>query len=350
MTRKCANCLYWSANHIPPAVGEGMFPCWHPSINEDRGGEHGTDCEFFLGSDSALINVPNHLLKGTMTDPNPNKISGGTEILIVTYWKDFPWLVYCLKSIQRYCRGFTGVTVMVPDRDIRLLFQDVMPECTGPVKITPIAYPEVEGKGMVQHMAIMASADRYVESYVHFVLHCDADCIFKMPTTPEHYFWNDKPYQIVRTWDSLTTEDPRVPGSKVVSDCLQWRQPTATQLGFDSPWYTMCMNTAVFPIGFYRRYREHIENVHRQAFETVILAGRNEFPQTSMDWTAMGAYAERHMHDQFHWFDVEKPPYPADRKQAFWSHGGINPEVRKEIEALLNRYVPTDEEAQRMAQ
>lgn len=352
MTRKCAHCLFWSANHIKPDVAEGMFPCWHPMIATDRGGEHGTDCEFFLGSDSALINVPNHLKKGSMTDPNPNPVDGPTEILIVTYRKDFPWLMYCLRSIQRFCKGFSRVVILVPQGDVDLLFQMMATEKTdNPELLIHVKdYYETPGKGMVQHMAMMAKADQFVLPDTKYVLHCDADCIFKMPTTPEHYFWNDKPYQIIRTWDSLTTEDPRVPGSKVVSDCLQWRQPTAIQLGFDSPFYTMCMNTAVFPIGFYKRYRDHIENVHRRDFDQVILAGRNEFPQTSMDWTAMGAYAERHMHDQFHWFDVATPPYPVDRKQAFWSHGGITPEVKKDIDSLLSRWVPTEEETQRMEQ
>ena len=287
-----------------------------------------------------------------MTEPNPNKIEDGTEIMIVTYRKDFPWLMYCLRSMQRFCKGFSRVLILVPHSDLDLLFQTMAKEkVDNPALLLHVrGYYEIEGKGMVQHMAMMAKADQFVLHDTKYVLHCDADCIFKMPTTPEHYFWNDKPYQIIRTWDSLTTEDPRNPGSKVVSDCLQWRTPTAAQLGFDSPWYTMCMNTAVFPIEFYKRYRDHIENVHKRSFEEVILAGRNEFPQTSMDWTAMGAYAERHMHDSFTWFDVDKPPYPADRKQAFWSHGGITEPVLKEIESRLSRWIPDDEEAKRMAQ
>jgi len=29
-----------------------------------------------------------------------------TEILIVTYARDFPYLEYCLKSISKFARGF----------------------------------------------------------------------------------------------------------------------------------------------------------------------------------------------------------------------------------------------------
>lgn len=100
----------------------------------------------------------------------------------------------------------------------------------------------------------------------------------------------------------------------------------------------MAMNTAVLPIDFYHPYREHIATVHRRPFEEHMLAGRNEFPQTSMDWTAMGAWAEKFMHDRFTWFNVENPaenPYPVDRKKAFWSHGGITEAIRAELEEIV---------------
>jgi len=349
--RKCANCLWWSANQKKPDVAEGMFPCFNPDVGLiDVGGENGTDCRYFMGADALEVNVPNHTRKGDMIEANPNPVDGRTEIFIVTYWKDFPWLRYCLKSIERFCRGFAGVRLLIPRRDLERFHTEVANEFRYPEKmrLRVQTYHEAEGKGMVQHMALMARADQFIEPDTKYVLHADADCIFKMPTIPEHYFWNDKPYQIIRTWESLTTEDPRNPGSKIVSDCAQWREPTRIQLGFDSPWYTMCMNTAVFPRAFYRKYRDHIENVHKRDFDDVILSGRNEFPQTSMDWTAMGAYAERHMHDAFTWFDVERPPYPADRKQAFWSHGGITPEAQKQIDELLSRWVPDEHETARM--
>jgi hypothetical protein len=199
-----------------------------------------------------------------------------------------------------------------------------------------VGYDEVPGKGMLQHMVKMAEADLIVPAGTKYILHMDADCMFRMPTTPEHYFWDDKPYYLIRSWGSLGVPDPRHPISKTISDCGQWKGATDTQLGWDTEFYTMCMNTAVMPINFYKAYREHIERVHKRPFVDHMLAGRNEFPQTSMDWTAMGAYAHRFMRDRFTWFDVcDGTPYPVDRKKAFWSHGGITPEIRQEIEGFL---------------
>lgn len=284
------------------------------------------------------MNVPDHAKNGTMTDPNPNPVDGPVEILIVTYWKDFPWLHYALRSIRKYLTGFQGVTVACPTKD-RAMFESLWTEFDFTLehrKIRLYFYDEIPGKGMLQHMVKMAEADLIVPPGTKYVLHCDADCIFKMPTTPEHYFWNDKPYYLIRSWSSLGYPDPRHPVSRTISDCAQWKAATDTQLGWDTEWYTMCMNTAVMPIEFYKPYREHIAGVHKRPFEDHMLAGRNEFPQTSQDWCAMGAWANRFMYDRFTWFRVDGDlPYPVDRKKAFWSHGGITLEIRAEIEGIL---------------
>ena len=36
------------------------------------------------------------------------------DILIRSYYKDFGWLRYALRSIRKYCRGFSKVIVVVP--------------------------------------------------------------------------------------------------------------------------------------------------------------------------------------------------------------------------------------------
>lgn len=267
------------------------------------------------------------------------------EILIVTHGKDFGWLEYCLASIQKYCTGFQGVTVAHPNHEAErfrsLLGRfGVQPTRLGQFSQAAIrlhGYDEVPGKGMIQHMVVMAEADRIVPPETKWVLTCDADCIFTMPTTPEDYFTDGHPYYLVRTWASLVSEDPDNPGSKVISDCYQWRKPTAEQLGFDPTLYTMCMNTNVFPVEFFGHYRAHVEMIHGMPFAQWMLSGRNAFPQDRMDFTAMGAWAYQFMNDWWTWIDVDREPYPADRKRAYWSHGGITPAIRAEIEEILSR-------------
>jgi hypothetical protein len=288
-------------------------------------------------------NVPNHMSNPTDLAPNPNPIKGKCEIFIVSYWKDFPWLEYCIKSIKKFCGGFSGVTIAVPWRDVNQAHDVAHYTVLDGIKIRIEPYREVEGKGMVQHMEIMSRADEFVPAGTDYVLHHDSDGIFNVPTTPEDFFRNDKPVYLYRTWESLTD-----PVSKVVSDCAQWREPTDKQLGFASKVYTMAVNTQMMPIEFYRKYRSHLIFTHSTDYyiETAngagnllyyFLAGKNDFPQDRMDFTAMGAFAYEYMREWFSWFDVASgAPHPRDPKRAYWSHGGIAPEIRAEIEGILS--------------
>lgn len=326
----CKTCTWWKPNRPGFTEGEESFcmnrKIWIKTVAE-------LSCQYHMTASSTEYNVPQHADSG-LEMKNANPVDGPVEILIVTYWKDKPWLEYCLRAIQKYCTGFQGVTVASPNPDpkgrfIALKSFEKM-QAFGPVPIRSVYYDEVPGKGMLQHMVKMAEADLIVPAGTKYVLHCDADCIFNKPTSPENYFLNDKPYYLIRSWESLTDRE-----SKATSDCAQWKGPTDEQLGFDTKWYTMCMNTTALPVGFYPAYREYLVKLHGKPFQTLMLEGKNEFPQTRMDWTAMGAWAEKFMHDRFTWLDVEKEKYPEDRKKAFWSHGGVTPENKTEMEGFL---------------
>lgn len=287
--------------------------------------------------ESTEYNVPQHVasvpaVEFKREDWHGDKDWPNVHILIVTYWKDAPWLEYCLKALKKFCTGFTGITVAIPRKDFsHFAFMKA------DYGVTLRLYDETRGKGMIEHMARMAMADEFVPEGTDFVCHLDSDCIFHTPTTPADYFTDGKPVYLFRTWQSLTTEDPKNPGSKVVSDCAQWFTPTVKQLGFDPDVYTMCRHPSVFPLAFYKQYREHVASVQKMPFLDYMLSGRNEFPQDRMDWTAMGAWAYQMMHGCFHWVDIGAPGavVPKDRQKTFWSHAGIKPETKAEMEGFL---------------
>lgn len=249
------------------------------------------------------------------------------HILIVTYWKDRPWLEFCLKALKKFCSGFTGITIAIPRKDFAA-FASLKHD----YGVTLQIYDEVRGRGMIQHMQKMAEADLLVPEGTDFVCHLDADCIYHTPTTPADYFTDGKPDYLIRSWESLT--DPQ---SKVISDCAQWFAPTANQLGFKPQIYGMCRHPSVFPVGFYKPYRYHISWVHGMAFSDYMIAGKNEFPQDRMDWTAMSAFAYATMREQFHWIDIgaQGAVVPKDRQRTFWSHAGVQNDTRKEMEGFL---------------
>src|SRR6266496_2289967 len=282
--------------------------------------------------------------------------TGQCEILIATYYKDSPWLEWCLRLIRRWCTGFSGITIVIPNRDAAKFAWVGGKDHGYPVSMK--LFSEQHGKGFLHHQVMMAGADKLVPPGTTHVLHLDPDCMFREETTPDEYIQDGKPVYVIRTYESLYDKE-----KKVMSDCAQWKAPTEKQLGFPVTQYTMCRHPSVFPIDFYEQYRKHIEVTQGADFVTYMLAGRNNFPQTRMDFTAMGAYAYEKMRDKFIWIDAKEAP--RDKLKAYWSHGGITPEIKAELERFLHevstepapdkngrrtRYVPNEAEVEQMHQ
>lgn len=295
-------------------------------------------------------NVPDHTSGGAVeVFKTEDPINYKAEILIVTYGQprpargrpgvlvsDFDWLNWCLRSIRRYCTGFSGITVAFPSRDSER-FKAIANEhakAKSGIKLRVRMFEEPLGKGFLMHQIQMARADELVPAGTNYVVHVDSDCVFKEPTDPREYIVNGAPVYVWRTYDSLTEVRD---GKKVVSDCLQWQVPTEDMLGFSTNAYTMTRHPSVFPIAFYRKYREHVQSVHKMSFDDYMLSGRNDHPTNRMDFTSMGAFAFDRMLSQFHWIDISGGNHlaPKDRQKTFWSHGGITPEIESEIQNLI---------------
>lgn len=330
MEIRCSNCCWYNANQGAEILDKPDKRC----LKHDRETDDDLSCADFLAPNATEMNVPQHTPKGTMEFRNATPIKASVEILIVTYSKDFNWLEYALRCISKYASGFQGVTVAHPAHEAALFTQ--LHRFDYRFRLRLHAYDEVPGKGFLQHELKMAHADSITPEGTDFVMHMDGDCMMKMRNDLEDYFLNDKPIYIWRTWDSLSSTDPRDPTRKVVSDCIMWKEPTAKQVGFHSDAYTMCRHPTMFPIGFYKRYRDHVSSHHQIPFDEYMLSGvQNSHPQDRMDFTAMGQYAFEFMRNDFHWINCATEEYPSDRMKAFWSHGGITESIRKEIESFL---------------
>lgn len=273
--------------------------------------------------------------------------TGICEILIVTYGlptkrvsgavvSDFDWLKWCLRCIRRHCTGFAGITVCFPNRDADR-FAEISKEHAKAKSGIPLRiqmYTEREGKGHIGHMAQMAGADQLVPRATTHVLHVDSDVMFKEPITPDEYFHGNKPVYVVRSWKSLASPD-----GKVVSDCIQWKEPTDWQLGFDTEVYGMCRHPSGFPIEFYPTYREHIEKIHGKPFWAYMMEGETKdgWKPNRMDFTAMAGFAWAKMNDRFDWIDISEGNHlaPRDKQKCYWSHGGVTDSIQKEIEGFL---------------
>lgn len=236
-----------------------------------------------------------------------------TEIFIVTYFKDAEWLQYSLYSIKKFARGFTGVTVVCPDRDIEI----IEPICRewGPEDTTIEMFEEPEGKGMLAHMAIECMADQYVEGRADYVLHTDSDCIFIEPVTPADYFVDGKPVLLKEAYERFRVKHPGV---------LQWQDRTQKALGKPVENEYMRRHPAVHPVILYHQVRDIVSEVQKKPFWDWAISGRNEYPQDWSEYNLLGAVAHEVMQDRYHWIDCAGQLRPQDKIAQFWGHGGLD--------------------------
>jgi hypothetical protein len=250
----------------------------------------------------------------------------------VTFARDLEWTDYSLRSFRKYAKGFCGVTIVVPDRDLDAFLpyesRFSTPDCPVLVK----NFKEMPEKGFVHHLAMKCYADVF-QPDADFILHMDPDCLWSKPVTPESYFVGGKPVLVVEPYDAIYKADPQ--------HCPRhyWKRVTEMALRFDCPYETMCRHPAIHYRETYRRTRDHIEKEHLTPFTDFVLKQQNKFPQGFGEFNTLGAYAMAKMHDQYHFIDrgyLGQANDPEPLLEQMWSYTGIHsPDNWDKIQRIL---------------
>lgn len=240
------------------------------------------------------------------------------SIFICSYRKHFPYLIYCLRSIERFARGFNGVTILVPDEDIEELRQ-ITGSLSGEsgMLFHCVSGEEWPGKGFLWHMAQILRADEWCPE-ADYIAHFDSDCIFTEPVKPSRFFCQGKP---ILRYEAYATIGERHPG------VLRWREAAEACLPFKVPHETMRCHPEVYWKGTYRKVRDLMSATTGQSYLDYIRNCRNEFPQTFAEHPTIGAVAMRYHQDEYHLHDCATQPNP-DRQDTpviqFWSHAPLD--------------------------
>lgn len=233
-----------------------------------------------------------------------------TDILIVTYAKDFPWLEYCLQSIGKFARGFSMVTILVPDEDY-VRARSLATKHDLPFKAHVVAGKEWAAAGMVWHMAQIMRADEWCPE-ADFILHLDPDCIFTEPVAPQDYLKDGRPILMHASFHWLITCQQ--------ANLRMWKEAAERALGWEVTEETMRRHPAVHYRWLYKKAREYIEKHTGQPCDDYIRSCRNEFPQGFAEFPTLGAVAWRHHHADYAWINQERDPFPDSKLVQFWSH------------------------------
>jgi len=241
-----------------------------------------------------------------------------TSIFIVTYSKDFPYLKYCLASIEKFATGFEQVCILVPTQDYFALRELVaaLPGKSG-IPINCYCADEWEGKGMNWHQAQIMRAPAWCGPQ-GYIAHFDADCIFTAPVTPDTFCEKGKPVLRYERFDTIGRRHPGV---------LNWKDAAERCLPFQAEFETMRGHPEIYKADLYSHARQVVQDAVRQPMDDYIRQQRNEYPQTFCEFVTLGNVAMTFHADDYALFDCAtqaNPDFQPWPVQQFWSHGAID--------------------------
>lgn len=232
------------------------------------------------------------------------------QFLVASYRKDFSWLVYLIRSLNKFAQGFLAPVVVVPGEDYKEARQVLAgTECVISVK---------NGPGFARAQIAMMSGDIFCPE-ADFVYLTGSDCLAIRPFDHMEYWkrdaatGTDKPIMLWNTWNHLATFN---------APCMFWRAGTERALGVVSYGEFMRRLPIVYPRDLYARVRGHISNMHGD-FETYVIHNVNTVKNFS-ESDVMGEFAYRYMQQYYTWHCLDTEPYEgASAMIQFWSHKGL---------------------------
>lgn len=232
------------------------------------------------------------------------------DIFIRSYYKDFVWLRYALRSIEKFCKGFSRIIVVVPESSRQRL------DWLGLARGEAIICPDYRDDYLGQQVTKL-TADAFTSA--DFICHIDSDCVFRQPTRPQDLLEEGKPRVLMAPYSRL---DPHVPWKPLVEGLLL--QPVEYEF-MRIPPYT-------FPRWLYQAFREHVALLHGRSLEDYVL---NQPPRGFSEFNALSAFAFHYHASTFHWIDENNWPLQKHHCQVHWSWGGMDDKIKEQLEALL---------------
>ncbi len=248
-----------------------------------------------------------------------------TSMLIVSYERDFPWLEYLYRSIERHVNGFHEIVLALPEQDekpYKKMYGKRKWKFDCPLRV--VYFEEGELDPHIAALYCRCCADEITTG--DFVLNVDSDCVFIAPTDPEIYFdltFGAKP---ILLYAQFEVRDGKPWPS-------HWGPCTSEALGFTVEYEVMRRHPAVHYRSLYPKFRSHVESVHSKSFYDYLIGRKRSGlnAPTFSEFTSLGAYAWYYMHNRYLWI-LDGPQRPADHVHQFWSFFGVQ---NKEVQAKL---------------
>lgn len=245
---------------------------------------------------------------------------GSVDIFIKTYPKDYSWLVYCLKSIHKFCTGIRSIVLITSGGAERNWESEIFP-------IQMKHVPEHGNDNYLSQQVFKMYSDTYTDA--DYILHIDSDTIFTRQVTPETYFRNGKPVIMITPIEQAHPDQDQT-----------WRRVMQKFMGRPSEYEYMRRFPIVYPRWAYGALREFCVKQHGVELDKYIMSQPyREFSE----FNVMGFFLYEYHRDKFEWIDTSKVPesqWPELTVDQRWSHNPIPVEEWEKILGSTPEVVP----------
>ena len=224
-----------------------------------------------------------------------------TAIFIKSYAKDFKWLNYCLKSIDKYVEGYSEIILILDEGSNTSLHE---------LKEIPfnlrIEWVKKEGNGYIFQQYCKLTAHHYTNA--DKIMFVDSDCIFTFPVNLREL--PELPELLYTHYNS-------------VGDAICWKLCTEKVIKQPIEFEFMRRNGLIY-------HRSTLENFEKFVGELkYYVLNQNTFSE----FNALGAYAWIYEREKYKWVNTLTEPFNEPIVHQMWSHGYLDID---KLEKLLN--------------
>lgn len=173
------------------------------------------------------------------------------DIMIPTYYADFIWAEYCLKSVKQYATGFRNV-ILVSDNDGHQLPQSItqiMPIIVKYIDVPAKMPPNLQHRpGYLWQQILKLNWMDYTDADAVLIL--DSDEMLSCPVTPRDFRDDYGRFRYsYRSWE-------------FADDAIVWKKPTTEILGFEPEYEAMCVAGFIFERKTTYNFIEYLKKIH----------------------------------------------------------------------------------------
>jgi len=246
-----------------------------------------------------------------LNDTPVNSTNRVTDFIIRTYRGDGHWLIYLLRSIEKFVsrKAFRNIIITYDISDAHF-FQTILPKFSQlPIKTVITRQSEGWKYGANNggyHAQMYSKMQAYKYSDAEYFVHVDSDCLFNTFVDSSHFFDREGRVYVKSIPYSSLTENYRV-----------WKGAAEGMLKITVENETMTRFPFTFPRNLYPAVLSHISNAHGGED---VLSVMQRLPVV-IEFTTLGAYLTKFMPNMW-------VPLPPDKEYILyqaWSWGGFGP-------------------------